>query len=380
MTSRVGSRAEAAPARHRAGAVGLALLLLALLGTAPAAAHEAGAGIRYRITGVPDVDGLTVQVLRGLAGQLVLANATGEVVEVLDDDGEAFLRIGPAGVEGDTASATWRASDRPFGLGGSEPGLDLADPDASEGDAPPRWAALSDGSSWGWYDHRLHARQVVAPADADGPVVVDTWTVPLRVGDREATITGETVGGPPLGFVVPRLVGGRDPGEGVQVTLLPGQAPGLLLSVDPGHEVTVRGEAGEPFLRFADGAVQVNAASPTWHRTGGAAADAVVVDAEAEPAWQRVAESQRFGWIEPRALAPEVDGNPEDGAVLSSWAVPLEVDGEPATVVGELRWARNPAADAGDGSPAPRLALAGAGLAAVAALVVVRRRGARRRT
>lgn len=367
--TRTGSRAAPALTR-RAGAVAVAAVLVVLATAPPAAtAHEAADGVRYRLTGVaPEVDGLTVQVVRGLAGQLVLANDTGEVVEVLDDAGRAFLRIGPDAVEADVASPTWAASDRPFGLGGG-------DPSAPSSNAP-RWVTVSDDPSWGWYDHRLHESSLAPAPDATEPVVLATWSVPLRVGGRAVTVAGETVGGPPLGFVAARLVSDRAPAQGVAVTLLPGRATGLLLAVDDGHEALVRGEADEPFLRFAGGRVEANAASPTWHRTGGGQASAVAIDADADPVWQSVADSQRYGWIEPRATAPEVEGNPPGDTVLSTWAVPLQVDGRDTTVLGELRWVRSPAAPADTGGPAPtNLVLAGAGLAAVVGLVLVRRRG-----
>src|SRR5680860_1141193 len=98
----------------RASAVVVVCAVLALLSgwAVPAGAHGADPGIRYQLTDVPEVEGLTVQVVRGLAGQLVLANTTDQVVEVLDDDGRAFLRIGPNGVEADVGSPTWQASDR----------------------------------------------------------------------------------------------------------------------------------------------------------------------------------------------------------------------------------------------------------------------------
>ena len=369
MTSR---RSRPAPALlARAGAVVVAVLLAVVGATVGASAHEAGAGIRYRIDAVdPQVEGLTVQVVRGLTGQLVLGNDTGEVVEVLDDDGEAFLRIGPEGVEADVASPTWAASDRPFGLRG-----DADAPTTADGE---RWVRLSDATSWGWYDHRLHESDLAPPAEVTEPVVLESWEIPLRVGGRDVTVSGQTLAGPPLGFVTPRLVSDRTPAPGVSVTLLPGQTPGLLMTVEPGRDAVVRGQAGEPFLRFADGRVQVNAASPTWHRTGGAQASPVAIDGEAAPTWQPVADGQQFGWIEPRAIAPEVEGNPEDGAVLSTWAVPVEVDGDTATVLGELRWTRNPAvAEADGGLPWVNVALAVAGVVAVAALVAVRRRGRR---
>lgn len=348
----------------------LSALVLVLLPSG-AAAHESGAGVRYRLVEVsPEVDGLVVQVVRGLAGQLVLANETGDVVEVLDDDGEPFLRIGPDGVDGDVASTAWRASDRPFGLAEERP--------AADGDEP-RWIALSSGTSWGWYDHRMHGEQLAAPSDATSEVVVEQWEVPLRVDGRAVTVRGETVAGPPAGSVVARLTSDREIQAGVRATLLPGAVPGLLLEVDDGHEALVRGEAGEPFLWFHDGRVQANAASPTWHRVGGQS-DPTDVDATAEPTWQVVGDTQRLGWIEPRASAAVPEDPPPDGTVLSTWAVPVEVDGRTTTIVGELRWvARRAAEEAGGGLPWLDVAMAAAGIAVVGALLVVRRREAGRR-
>lgn len=360
-----------APALVAGAVVAFLSGLVLVLPASVAAAHEGGAGVRYRLVEVsPEVDGLVVQVVRGLAGQLVLANETGDVVEVLDDDGEPFLRIGPDGVEGDVASTAWRASDRPFGLAEVGP--------APEGDEP-RWMPLSSGTSWGWYDHRMHGEQLAAPSDAPSEVVVGRWEVPLRVDGRAVTVRGQTVAGPPAGSVVARLTSDRELEAGVRATLLPGAVPGLLLEVDDGHEALVRGEAGEPFLWFHDGRVQANTASPTWHRVGGQA-DPTSVNAAAEPSWQVVGDAQRLGWIEPRASAAVPEDPPADGTVLSTWAVPVEVDGRTTTIVGELRWvARRTAGAARGGLPWLDVAMAAAGMAVVGALLVVRRREAGRR-
>lgn len=354
-----------------AGAVVACLSALLVLLPSGAAAHESGAGVRYRLVEVsPEVDGLVVQVVRGLAGQLVLANETGSVVEVLDGDGEPFLRIGPDGVKGDVASAAWRSSDRPFGL---------ADDGPVPGGAEPQWIALSSGTSWGWYDHRMHGEPVAAPSEATSQVVVDQWEVPLRVDGRSVAVRGETVAGPPAGSVVARLTSDRELQPGVRATLLPGAVPGLLLEVDDGHEALVRGEAGEPFLWFHDGRVQANTASPTWHRVGGQA-DPTDVDAAAEPTWQAVGDAQRLGWIEPRASAAVPEDPPADGTVLSTWAVPVEIDGRTTTIVGELRWVARRAAEAGEGGlPWLDVAMAAGGIAVVGALLVVRRREAGQR-
>ena len=80
--------------------------MVAGLVSQPAWAHREVIGVTSVLDSVepPLPDGVTVQVVRSVADQVVAANTTATPLEVLDEAGEPFLRIGPAGVEGDVAS------------------------------------------------------------------------------------------------------------------------------------------------------------------------------------------------------------------------------------------------------------------------------------
>ncbi len=102
---------------------------------------------------------------------------------------------------------------------------------------------------------------------------------------------------------------------GVRARVLDGDRS-LRLTVDGGQSVVVRGYLGEPMIRFADGAVTANRASPT------ANADRIV---PAGRGWTRVATGSSFAWHDHR-LAPPAGGG--------RWSVPVTIDGRAAVVAG----------------------------------------------
>ena len=52
---------------------------------------------------------MRIEVHKTISPQLVVENTTRHTVEVLDDAGVPFLRIGPQGVEGNVAARAWGA-------------------------------------------------------------------------------------------------------------------------------------------------------------------------------------------------------------------------------------------------------------------------------
>jgi hypothetical protein len=139
--------------------------------------------------------------------------------------------------------------------------------------------------------------------------------------------------------------------------------------------VVVLGYEGEPYLRLGpDGAFE-NVRSPaTWiNRTAsGGVEPGPGADAGAAPEWRRIGpdpvarwHDHRTHWMSPLP-PPVVEREPGTPHVLQPrWVVPIEVDGEPAAVVGELAWVPAPSA-------APWWALAVA-LAVVSAAAVASR-------
>jgi hypothetical protein len=106
---------------------------------------------------------------------------------------------------------------------------------------------------------------------------------------------------------------------GLRARILDGDRS-LELTVDGRQTVTVRGYLGEPMIRFADGAVSANRASPT------ANADRVV---SAGTGWARVAGGRTFAWHDHRLAPP-----PDPTGHVQRWSVPVMVDGRPAAIAG----------------------------------------------
>jgi hypothetical protein len=123
-----------------------------------------------------------------------------------------------------------------------------------------------------------------------------------------------------------RLDGVRPATTGVRAAAVDGDIK-LSLTVDPGRVVVVLGIVGEPFLRFADGAVYANVHSPT-------AAEIRLVDlrpgASQRPQWIRVHHGRTFAWHESR-LRPL---RSKRTGLVSRISIPLRIDGRAARVVG----------------------------------------------
>jgi hypothetical protein len=133
----------------------------------------------------------------------------------------------------------------------------------------------------------------------------------------------------------------------------------LVLHVPSGRDVVVLGVEGEPFLRFAGGRVFANERSPT------AAAERVMRLTgdltTGPPRWHELRRGQTFHWHEGR-LRPQPSTRTGPVARI---AIPLRIDGAPATVVGESWHAR---------SPSPALWLAPLVAVLVAGAAMLRRR------
>lgn len=230
----------------------------------PAAAHTVdGSGptnFLTEITGVsPDVDGLELRVLE-FGSQLELTNRTGEDVVVLGYEAEPYLRIGPQGVfENRRSPATYINADRQ----GQTPVPDDADAEAS-----PEWRKRSGSDTARWHDHRVHWMGSASPPavqrdSSRAQVIYPAWTVPLRLGDRDVTVTGTLtwvpgpsrwpwLGAAALAAVAVVAVSWRWWARVLAVLAV------VLVVGDIAHAAGLAwapGTAGSPVARFAGGAV-----------------------------------------------------------------------------------------------------------------------------
>jgi hypothetical protein len=305
----------------------------------------------------PAIDGITVQVATSVTTQLVLENRTATPVEVLDDAGQPFLRIGAEGVDANLAAPAWYLTSSPLGTGSVPP--------TASATAAPRWASVSVESTWGWFDHRLHPAPVVGSALGTGRR--PTFEVPLRYGDRTIEVRGHLERRATVPRFAARLREVPDAASGLVVQLADGRAPGLFARYDGSGEAVVAGRDGEPFLRLSPAGAEVNRRSPTYAFAAQARGeDLAGIDADpaAPPEWSPVASSPSYAWIDPRAVIEQVDREP----VTLDWSVPATVDGRAVEIAGTSTARLAPLAEVVGTRSAGR---PGAALAAVGALAVL---------
>jgi hypothetical protein len=303
-------------------ALWLAAALFALAGSARGHGGGEARALRPVLDPLPAaLAGMRVQLHDTLGAQLVLENRTRRTVEVLDERGVPFLRIGPRGVEGNLSAPAWYRTLGPAS----------AVPASLPPGAAPRWARASPEPSYGWFDPRL-------ASEGEASQESGRFEVPLRVDGERVALSGRFRSAPTeAGAFRARLTSPSEIAPGVRVTLLPGRAPGLLVENASGRALIVFGAEGEPFLRIASEGVDANLASPTWQASARSASAAVPAEgASGAPAWQRVASVPRFGWIEPRALVTRAP--PEGGGDVLEWRVPMRLGDESVVVTGVVAW------------------------------------------
>lgn len=359
---------------HRAAAV-LAVAGLLLGPTAPAQAHSADPRVRTTLDEVmPRLpDAVVVQVQASLSAQLVADNPTPTPLEVIGVDGRPFLRLSSNGVEADLTHPDFLTTSSPSG----------AVPPGTSGDRPARWARISTGTSWGWFDHRLHPGDLTAPPDEQREARLASWTVPLRYGRTAVEARGEVTFAPLLGSFVVAADPARAP---LQVQALPGRLPGLFLSNPQRLPLTVLGRDGEPFLRFGPAGVEVNTASRT-HVEDRQARGEPAGPPSPDPAFEVVDPTgTSYTWLDARLRYPDelppadvlAAGEP---AVVERWEVPVQ---GAAALTGEVRWepeaaaaaAREQASDDGAGYLPAVLGVGALGVLGGAVVVIRRRRQA----
>lgn len=324
-----------------------ALLAGLAVGAGPVHAHESDPRV---VTVLDDVAPalpaqVLVQVRASLASQLVVDNPTSELLEVLGRDGRPFLRLSVDGVSGDVAHPEFASTSSPTGAVPSE----VAD------DQPPRWVRVSAGTSWGWFDHRLHPSALEPPVEQDRPARLADWTVPLRYGGADVQVRGHVQFQPLLGAFL--VTAGPAPADLV-VQALPGRLPGLFLANPESRPLEVLGRDGEPFLRFTPDGVQVNVASRT-HVEDRKARGQPAGPPSPEPRFELLgAGADSWTWLDARLRYPR-DAPPDDvlradePSVLSDWAVPAVLDGQPVELSGEVRWVPTSAGDPAMGPQPP---------------------------
>jgi hypothetical protein len=330
----------------RRGAAILSLGLAFVVGVgdvATVAAHgERNANVRAVLPSpLPaELAGMRIEVHQTVGPQVVFANPTTHVVEVLDDHGLAFLRIGPDGVAGNVAAAAWFQT---YGPGVPVPAS------ARSRDGEPRWVRARDEPSFGWFDPRLDASAIELPhamLDAGVTTEVGRWQIPLRVDGKPVTLAGRfRYKPPPSGAYAATLTSPAEIAPGVRVRLLPGPLPGLLVKNGSRLPLTVLDDGGEPLLRIGPDGVEANVGNAAWARSG-RRTDTPANPRPAEPGvphWQLVARAASYSWLDPRLAGRETP--PTTRALTSkgssepvAWQIPVLLGETPLRLTGTTVW------------------------------------------
>lgn len=356
----------------------MVLMALVLFPVVPVEAHSyTDPALRTVFDGVqPAVlpASVTVRVVPSVVDELVLANPTPKLLEVLAEHGEPFLRLSSAGVFANLASPDWYSTGTPEG--GPVPPADVV---RQQGRGTPRWALVSRESTWSEFDARLHPNVAATTAQrrAGKEVALAVWRIPLTFDGKALAATGHILFSPIRGGLSVRVT--KQP-VGVVATAVQGELPGLFLRAPAAQSVEVEGRDGLPFLRFEGGTVQANTASLSWRDDQEAKRRPVVVKG-----WLEVGVGQTYSWLDPRLRFPadlpsaDVLAKSSPSKVLD-WTVPVLVDGAKDPIVGTVTWVPRAVALAqigagaqkDDGLPWWPFAL-GATVVAAGLLVVLRR-------
>src|SRR3954466_6599329 len=196
--------------RLRAVATGAALL--ALLGAAPALAHQGNPNYRSVIHGVtPAVPGVKLQVLN-FDDRLQLDNRTGKTIVVQGYQKEPYARLLADGtVEVNHNSPAFYLNDARTSTGKV--------PATATAKAKPDWQGVDRAGRFQWHDHRIHWMSAIPPQqvkDKSKRTKVFDWKIPVQVGATKASGNGTL-------FWAPKPGGGGPPGPIVALV-----APALL--------------------------------------------------------------------------------------------------------------------------------------------------------
>lgn len=118
----------------------------------------------------------------------------------------------------------------------------------------------------------------------------------------------------------------------------------LWLRIELGNELVILGSIGEPFLRFADGAVYANTRSSTAQTDlFGLVPTKPSLNPNTPAQWWRLTKGYTYLWHDHRIHALALVSGAGPPRKLGSWVVPLRIDGEKGAITGEL-WSVAPPA------------------------------------
>ncbi len=291
-----------------------------------AAAHGVRNDVRVELAPVR-IEGIVVEVHQDLlAPQLAVSNRTGKVLEILDDEGRAFLRIGPTLAEADYATEAYHLSR--IAGGGDAKRNTLS--------ATPRWARVNVEPSYGWFDYRIATAPLQIPYAIEQigeEIPFGDWKIPARLDGKPIEIRGVFLfTPPPKGVAVARFTGSVQPAPGVVAQLSPGPTPAVFLRNTSAQTVAVLDARDRPFLKIGKDGVWADTGNAAWRASGANVKTG-------ETGWKRISKANSHTWLESRAawrgkLPKPLPAN----GLLNQWSLPLLVGDVRVTLTGMNQW------------------------------------------
>ena len=175
--------------KHAFGGVAALALVVAVMITTPASAHQGDPDFRSVIDSVtPSVNGLDIQVLN-YDDHFQIENRSDETAVVYGYEKEPYLRIlGDGTVELNRRSPAYFLNNDRY--------ADEEVPASADPKAAPQWERVDGSGSYQWHDHRMHwmaegvlPRQVSSEDSTEKTKIFD-YAVPISVGGKPGAIEG----------------------------------------------------------------------------------------------------------------------------------------------------------------------------------------------
>lgn len=271
---------------------------------------------------------LTVQLHQDyIAPQIVVGNQTGKLLEILDEQGRVYLRIGPGNAEGDVQA---EAFHRSRGTAGADlrPGMVSA---------TPRWQQISAEAAYGWFDPRIATEYLEIPQAVlalPGETPFGEWKIAARLGGKPLTLRGVFLHVPiPKGSARATLTSSGTPAPDVQVSVSPSRPPTVFINNRSPQALEVLDASGEAFLRIGLKGV--------WGRVDSAAFKAANPEQSLPgKGWVKLNAGSSHAWLDARASWPGKPAANQKEGVLNTWTLPVTLGGKPLDLRGVNEWVR----------------------------------------
>ncbi|MDH4394785.1 MAG: hypothetical protein QE278_03810 [Limnobacter sp.] len=282
------------------------------------AEHGAGEPVPQIAKGTKLPNGISLEVVKSNAYQFSLATDGNQKVEVIGEEGSAFLRIEKSKVFANLSSPSWFRAQQPGG--GAIP------PSLKDGGAykklAPNWKEVSEHSGYGWYDPRLLQEDT------------QKFKLKLNINGKVREIPVVRVAAPGFqGYWTSTIT--KEPALDELIVLMPGLSSGAI-SVQRDFKAKQNYEILDdrqlPFIQLKADGCWVNVEHPWFEKSGLFVKKSEAVSSKG---WARASSSGLITFQDPRLHVK--DGEPKKPR---QWKIAIRVIGTEKvdTVEGDTKW------------------------------------------